>query len=350
IVEEIPAATAFAEVKVEDKPAAAPTPAAPTQITISSTPAPGRRKSAYPAAASVAASVPAQNTSSPSNAVARSAAAPAPAKEVAAVPAIPAIPAVNERSVEAEPAQPSSDPAPGATSIATPTFSSGSASDAPSFAALGEADSDGAGGSKKTLIVAAAVLALAAIGYMGYGYLVKPSPTSRSVSALQGTGQSKPALPPDSSPVEALAKPTPDSASVTTLPPASKAATVAASGNPSPSAGKSPATRIEAKVAERKVTETTPAQTNLAETGTANSEPEAQKAEAAPIVVKSNAAPARKQAQDEESAPPLPGPAVVASANESNLSGLMSSASSNIPQPALAVKVSQGVSQGLLIQ
>ena len=353
IVEEIPAASASAKVEVEDKPAAAPTPAAPTQITISSTPAPERRKSAYPAAASVAASVPAQNASSPSNAVSGSAAAPAPAKEVAAVPAIPAIPAipaVNERSVEAEPAQPSSDPAPGATSIATPTFSSGSASDAPSFAALGEADSDGAGGSKKTLIVAAAVLALAAIGYMGYGYLVKPSPTSRSVSALQGTGQSKPALPPDSSPVEALAKPTPDSASVTTLPPASKAATVAASGNPSPSAGKSPATRIEAKVAERKVTETTPAQTNLAETGTANSEPEAQKAEAAPIVVKSNAAPARKQAQDEESAPPLPGPAVVASANESNLSGLMSSASSNIPQPALAVKVSQGVSQGLLIQ
>src|SRR5208282_3588562 len=37
--------------------------------------------------------------------------------------------------------------------------------------------------------------------------------------------------------------------------------------------------------------------------------------------------------------------------NDNNLSGLMSSASSNIPMPALTtLKISQGVSQGLLIK
>src|SRR5208337_4225861 len=345
ISREIPAASASA--KAEDKPAVAPAPAAQTQITISSTPAPERRKPAY-AATSAAASVPAQNASSTSNAASGSAAAAAPAKEVPAPPAItlPAAvpPAIKERIVEAEPAKASPDPAHDASSIAAPTFSSGSVSDAPSFAALGETDSEGARRGKKTLIVAAAVLALAALGYLGYGYLIKPSSTSRPASALQGSVESKPALQPMSSPVEGPAKPTPDSASLTTLPSASKTVTAAASSNPSTSASKSPATRIEANV-------TTSSAANSAATGAANSEPEAQKSDAAPIVVKSSAVPAKKQGQDEESAPPLPGPAVVASANDNNLSGLMSSASSHIPQPALVgLKVSQGVSQGLLIQ
>ncbi len=344
ILEEIPAVAASA--KVEDKPAVAPAPAAQTQITISSTPAPERRKSAYPAT-SAAAPVPALNARSTSNTLAGSAAAPAPAKEVLAPPAIaspavvlPAIvpPVIKERIVEAEPAKSSPDPAPGATSIAAPTFSSGSVSDAPSFAALGETDSEGARNSKKTLIVAAAVLAVAALGYLGYGHFVKPS--SRPASAPQGSEQPKPVLRPMSSPVEAPAKPAPDSASLTTSPSASKTVTAAASGNPSTAAGKSGATRIEANLAA-----------NSAATGATNSETEAQKPEAAPIVVKSNGAPAKKQAQDEESAPPLPSPAVVASANDNNLSGLMSSASSHIPQPTLVgLKVSQGVSQGLLIQ
>jgi protein TonB len=82
----------------------------------------------------------------------------------------------------------------------------------------------------------------------------------------------------------------------------------------------------------------------------ANSEPEAKKPDSAPMRVKSNAAGTKTQAQDEESAPPLPSSLVAASANDSNLSGLMSSASSN-PKPALAIlKISQGVSQGLLIK
>jgi protein TonB len=79
-------------------------------------------------------------------------------------------------------------------------------------------------------------------------------------------------------------------------------------------------------------------------------EPGIKKPDTAPIHVKSNTAGAKAQAPADESAPPLPIPAVVASANDSSLSGLMSSASS-APRPSLAtLRVSQGVSQGLLIK
>jgi len=83
----------------------------------------------------------------------------------------------------------------------------------------------------------------------------------------------------------------------------------------------------------------------------ANSEPETKKPDLAPIRVKSNAAGTKTQAPAEESAPPLPSPLAVASANDSNLSGLMSSASSSLTKPSLAtLRISQGVSQGLLIK
>jgi protein TonB len=59
---------------------------------------------------------------------------------------------------------------------------------------------------------------------------------------------------------------------------------------------------------------------------------------------------AKTKIQAEESAPELPSPLAVASANGSNLSGLMSSAS-GLPKPSLAtLRISQGVSQGLLIK
>lgn len=331
VLEEIPAATASA--KVEDKSAVAPAPAAQTQITVASTPAPERRKSAYPAN-TVAASVPTQNPSSTFNAVSGSAVAAAPAKEVSVSPLI------KTQIVEAEPATPSPDPAHDTASVPAWTFSSGSTGDGPSFAALDENESGGAHGGKKTLMVAAVVLALAALGYLGYGYLVKSSPSSRPASAPQNSEQ--PALRPMSSPVAAPAKTTTDLASLTTQPSASKTATSA--GNPSAGATKSPVTRIAADLAAGNAP-------NTAAPSSANSEPGAQKANAGPMVVKSHAAPAKRQAQDEEAAPPLSSPALVASANDSNLNGLMSSASSNIPQPAfVALKVSQGVSQGLLIK
>jgi TonB family protein len=346
--------TAPAPAKVEEKPAMAPAPATQTRIMISSTPVPERRKSVLPAI-SAATSALAPNASTVFSPVSGSAAAAAPAKELPVPPAIknriveaepvqpspglapakelPAPPAIKNRIVEAEPLDPSPDQEHGEASISAPTFSSGGSA-APTFAALGEQDSAGAGSSKKTLTVAAVVLALAALGYLGYGYLVKSIPNSRPASARQG-----PAIRPMpmSSPVASPAQPAPDSASITTQPSTSlKTVTAAAAGNLFSGTVKSPVTRVAANPAASSAT------------AAPNFQPEAQKAEAPPMVVKSTAAPAKKQAQDEESTAP---PVVVASANDGKLSGLMSSESADIPLPApVALKVSQGLSQGLLIK
>src|ERR1700687_3816781 len=84
-----------------------------------------------------------------------SAAAPAPAREVTAPPA----PAKSKERefVQFEAANPSQ--------TAASTFSSARASDAPSFAPLGEEDSGKSGGRKKLLIAAVAILALGALGW-----------------------------------------------------------------------------------------------------------------------------------------------------------------------------------------
>jgi TonB family protein len=209
-----------------------------------------------------------------------------------------------------------------------------SAIDAPSFAALGDEESGGSGGKKKILIAAVAVLALAALGYLGYGKLGKSN--TRPVSTPRDSEQSAPAPAPApmSSPV-APSVSTPGRASSSTQGLASKTATAARLDKPSAGVGDAPVTRIAAIIA--------------ANAGP-NSEPETKQPDSAPIHVKSTTR-ARTHGQAEESAPPLPSPLAVASANDSTLSGLMSSASTNVPKPTLAtVRISQGVSQGLLIK
>jgi protein TonB len=336
----IPAAlpTMDASAKVEDKPAIVPVPVAQTKITIAAEPAVEARQPdsigvikrdlvksdvRSEAANIFAASVPAQTTSSVLTSAPGSAAAPAPAKELEA-------PTAHENTtVEAEPVTPlhanlSHDAAP------ISTLSSVSATDAPSFASLSGEDSSGSGGNKKILIAAVVVLALAAIGYFGYGKAGKAgaNPTSQPVSAPQDSGQPAPALAPMSSPAGAPSTNTPNRASSAPPTLAPKTATAASPDKPSAGASNSPVIRIAI-----------------------NPELEAKKPGSAPILVKSNAAGARTQTLAEESAPPLPSTLAAASANDSNLSGLMSSASSNLPRPSLAtVRVSQGVSQGLLIK
>jgi TonB family protein len=280
------------------------------------------------------ASVSAQNPSSAFASSAGSAAAPAQAKEVTALPA----PAKEKeiKTVESEAASPSHiNPSlvnPSHEAAPVPRFSMVSAIDAPSFAALdeGEEDSGGSGGKKKILIAAVAVLALAALGYLGYSKLGKSS--TQPVSTPQDSGQPAPAPAPApmSSPV-APSVSTPNRASSSTQGLASKTATAARLDKPSAGVGDSPATRIAAIIA-------------------ANSEPEMKQPDAAPIHVKSTTR-AKTHAQAEESAPPLPSSLAVASANDHNLSSLMASASTNVPKPTLAtVRISQGVSQGLLIK
>jgi len=67
-------------------------------------------------------------------------------------------------------------------------------------------------------------------------------------------------------------------------------------------------------------------------------------------VVKSYKA-GKTQAQSEDSAPQVPSPLAVASPHDKNLSGLVSSIPTALPKPSMAtLKISQGVSQGLLIR
>src|SRR5713101_6546468 len=311
------AASVRVEDKVEDKPAVVPQPAAQTEMQTK--------------AAIMAASGPLQNTSSAFTSFPGSAAAPAPAKEITAEPAAAREKAKENRIVEAEPTDSSHDAAPAR------MFSSLGASDAPSFAALGEEDSGGSRGGKKILIAAVVVAALAVFGYLGYEKFGKSSPTPvpQPVSTPQDSGQQPaPALAPASSPVAAPSTSTPDRANSATQTLAPKTAPATLPDKPSAAAGNSPVTRIAANVAPN----------------AANSEPGTKKPDVAPIRVKSSTGAKTKTQAAEESAPELPSPLAVASANGSNLSGLMSSASS-LPKPSLAtLRISQGVSQGLLIK
>src|ERR1700674_3729914 len=335
----------LASARVEDKPAAVPGSAPQAKIRMTTADEPAVQASQPPSLWAVsndtvknavvknevtkiaAASVPAQNPSSAFASPPGSAAAPAPAREVAAPPA----PAKENKTAESEPASLShanpshdADPAP----APAPTFSMVSAIDAPSFAALRDEDSGGSGVNKKLLIAAVAVLALAVLGYLGYGKLGKSS--AQPLSTPQDSGRPAAAPAPTFSPVAAPSTGTPGRASSVAQTSAPKTATVAPPDKPSAGVADSPVIRIAANTA-------------------ANPEPETKQPDSAPIRVKSTRA--KTPAQGEESAPPLPSPLAVASANDHNLSGLMASASSSVPRPSLAtVRISQGVSQGLLIK
>jgi TonB family protein len=141
------------------------------------------------------------------------------------------------------------------------------------------------------------------------------------------------------SPDQSPAKPN----STTLASQSSKAAPAVSSGNANPGAG------------------TGAAATRTAENAAPNPETSGLKSDPAPMVVKSgraarNAPPkasdrasdgANSKDKDDESEPLL----ALASSNDGKLSGLMSSVSSTVSKPSLGtLKISQGVSQGLLIK
>jgi periplasmic protein TonB len=327
-----------APAKVEDKPGL-PTPPALNRITMAPEPtapalppAPSRVVSKgaakneiakNEAANSVSASILAEDTNSALMS-AGSAAAPAPAKKVTAPPA------KENKTVEFEPL----NAAPYAPSQTAPMSDSVSSIDAPTFAALGDENSDDSGGSKKILMVAAIVIALAAFGYLGYGKLAKSSTATtvpQSVITPQGSGAQDsappaPAVLPMSSP-KVIAPPiTIDRASATPQSSAPKTAKAASPEMSSPDADRPSAIRIAI-----------------------DPELDTKKPNSTALLVRSNPTGTKTLVQD--AAPPLANPPAMASANDSALSGLMSSASPNLPRPVLATaRVSQGVSQGLLIK
>ncbi len=263
-----------------------------------------------------AVSAPAQNSRSAFTPARGSAAAPAPAKEVTAPPA-------KEKGNKVA-ASESSAPAHGAAS--TSTSMSGYVGNAPSFSAFNEEDSGGSGVAKKVLIAAVVLLALAALGYVGYGKFGKlssaPAPQPISTpSTPQRSAQPAPA------PAPAPSTSAADLAGAATSASAPKTTAATPLDKPSAATGNSPVPRIAL-----------------------DSEPGTKKPNSAPILVKSTAAGNKTKSQSEESAPQLTSPIADATAPDSNLSGLMA-VSPSLPKPSLeTVKVSQGVSQGLLIK
>ncbi len=348
------AASARVEDRVEDKPAVVSPPAGQTQT--AAAPSGETRQQPFPSivrnnvvgndiikndAANIGAtSVQGQIPSSMFASATGTGAAPAPAKEM------PAAPTTENRTLAPAPASssdvsssqfsssqtsslhstPSHDAAP------VPMFGSLGVTDAPSFGALGEEDSDGSGGKKKILIAAVAVLALAALGYLGYGRSDKSTATQvpQPVSAPLGS-QPTATVSPMSTPAETpstRATGRTSSAAPTSAP---KTTTATPLDKPSAGPGNSSVIRIAAD-------------------GPTNSEPAPKKASSAPIVVKSNSTGTKAQNQADD-APPLPSTVAVASANDGKLSGLMSSAAPSIPKPSLTtLRISQGVSQGLVLK
>ncbi len=213
--------------------------------------------------------------------------------------------------------------------------------DAPAFASLGStSDEPASSGGKKTILIAAAVVvAVAAGGYVGW---TKIHSASAVPSAQTFTS------PPRTAPVQvppAAAGPsfqaTAQSATTTTTPSQQANAlpvemgpdiTLSTTDTHPPAAKKS--TPIIAPNTVVRIPSEEPAQT--------------------PFVVKnevSNPAPSTPVQQDATPAPPPASLNVASNANDQALSGIMSTSGANLPrQPIQAVKVSQGVSQGLLVK
>jgi TonB family protein len=305
-----PAMTASA--KVEESPVAAPSHEMQAKPPATAQPfAEGQTRTAPEHAKPLAAPVASKAMESPAatfSAGQGAAAAPAPAKETPA----------QQKTVEFEAAYQKDD--------SSSTFGSASVVDAPSFAALDDKKAGGSRGSKKILVAAAVVLALATLGYVGWTKLSTPKVrvTSPAVSEPQPPPQSA-TLPPPAPmavPMTTPATTGTTNRAVANTPGTSKTAVASATGPAA--AGSSPALRIDV-----------------------NSQPATKNLDVTRIVVKSS--PAKPASARAEEAAQLPSPLAVGASSESGLSGL--TAPSMRSQPSLVtVNISQGVSQGLLIK
>jgi len=313
---ETPLPAMAASAKLEEKPAPAPVPimqkvVAPVPIA-SAPPAP--REAAQNQVTTTAA--PAQPAVRPLNTASSSqgaASAPAPAKEIVAPPE-----KVTEKKKQDE--LPAIEPAAPTTNASTGT----STLDAPSFAALGD-DNAGGSGSKKILIAAAAVLVVAVTGYFGWTKFgqVHSTPAPQAVAPVPQT---------QAAPAPVVTTPT--------------------TPVPAPSAGATTTNRTSPIIATTapKISAAPPVQQSAPPSSQSTLlQTEARKAASSPLLVKS----ATANKQDQPDAPPaqLPNPLAVASPSDSGLGGLLSSASSSVARPLLAtLKISQGVSQGMVIK
>ncbi len=254
-----------------------------------------------------------------------SAAAAAPAREISVPRPAETTPKTVEKPVEVSPVAAVRESAP--QHVAAAAFDSTSTVDGPSFAAFGEGD-EASGSKKKIIIIAVALLAVIVVGYLGYEQWGKPTgstPASHPVSAPQSSGEPAPTLAP---------MPAPEPTTSTSAGTRTSSGTSASSSKPT-----------SASALDKSSAATNPPVIKI----DATPEPETKQPVVAPIVVKSNNGGAKKAQQADEAAPALP--STVASADDTSLNGLISSTASSVARPSLAtVKVSQGVSQGLVIK
>src|SRR5579864_317793 len=213
--------------------------------------------------------------------------------------------------------------------------------EAPAFASLGGASSEHASGSgKKTILIAAVLVAVAAVGYIGWTKMqpVNPAPAQKlaapaQIAPPQVQAPTLAAVPPPASPAQDIAIATTTTPPQPTRPVEQGPDIVLSTTNPRPPAAKKSASIVASDTVVR-----TPSDANAP----------------APMVVKnqvSNPVPP-SPAQQDSAPPPAPGSLGVASnASDQAISGIMSTTATNLPQqPPQKLRISQGVSQGLLIK
>ena len=213
--------------------------------------------------------------------------------------------------------------------------------EAPAFASLGGASVEHASGSgKKTILIAAAVLvAVGSIGYVGWTKMhpaSEPSvPQTLTAPARTAPAQAQP-------PVQ------------TAVPPSASPASPAATTSSHPSSALPVELGPDITLSTTEAHPPTPKKsTSIVAPDTVVRNPVDTTAEP-PMVVKneiSNPTPPTPAPQD-STPPPAPGSLGVASnTNDQAISGIMNATGTSLPQQApQTVKVSQGVSQGLLIK
>ncbi|HYU45772.1 MAG TPA: TonB family protein [Terriglobales bacterium] len=305
---ETPLPAMAASAKVEKSPVAAPAHEVQSKPPLTAQPsAEGQTQTAPEQANPHAAPATSKATESPaaSFTVGQGAgAAPAPARETPA----------EKKTVEFEAAYQKDN--------SSSTFGSATVVDGPSFAALDQENGGGSRGSRKILVAAAAVLALASVGYVGWNKLSTPKTTGTSPALSQPQPPSPPAAAATTPMPAPVTIPATDRAAANTSTETSKTAVAPATAPAA--AGSSPVLRIDA-----------------------NSKPETKHLDVTRIVVKST--PAKQASARTEEAAQLPSPLALGASNDSALSSL--TAASFRSQPSLAkVNISQGVSQGLLIR
>lgn len=198
-----------------------------------------------------------------------------------------------------------------------------SAAPAPTFAALGVQDAEGSGSRRKILLLAIAAVILAIVGYLCWS---------------EFSGSQSHSSAPTPHPVAAI--PQPPSA-------ASNQATLPNSAPIAPPAATDRASVLTPASGETSSHVSQPSSRTSAERITLNLEPPAK--QSAPLVVKQAASAPKAQPAAEDATTQPPSPLAVTSPDGASPS--LALTEENVSKPTLArVRVSQGVSQGLLIK